>query len=78
MVPNRLNINAVKLLIEALMRCFDIHELGGHREVAALINIRPTRCPGDNLMPLVKELRSEFNLSAPEKADLRDFIIDCK
>ncbi|WP_414444142.1 peptidoglycan recognition family protein [Burkholderia sp. 22PA0106] len=65
--PTEPQVKALGTLSEVLKEFFNITRLGGHREYQMLTNGNGRACPGDLGMTIVKSMRSQLGLSAPNK-----------
>ncbi|MDR5853350.1 N-acetylmuramoyl-L-alanine amidase [Caballeronia sp. LZ062] len=64
--PTHRQITACRALCSVLMDFFHIERLGGHREYQQLATHKGRACPGNLGMDVVKLLRTELSLSAPQ------------
>ncbi|MDH4396727.1 MAG: peptidoglycan recognition family protein [Limnobacter sp.] len=58
-------LNSTKKLIKTLKQHFNIRELGGHRE---FLPGSGYTCPGNVLMNIIEQLRTEYGILAPQTA----------
>jgi len=67
-LPTQRQIDALSVLIGALMEFFNIKALGGHREYQRLAPGNEGRaCPGKHGMQVVADMRAKFQLKGPSK-----------